>query len=530
MSNPKYLQIYYDGKKRIADNAITMSAEEYVSATKQFFFLKNFKRFKTVDIYCRSFHRIGKTFLVLFTAKMLSSKQTTLIDENGNRRKVTAMGLMGEFSRFLQDKISADKYIQRCSKHIEALEKKHHEPHISAEGSPYYLRCDYTGSFIAGGSIGHIAGIANNIRNLYGKIQFITSDYIPTVNDEIEQVLVEDNDDLRYSNISDITSLYYNKHVLNTIDSVGKREKAKFVYQRSALNQYSGVEYSLNNNVPLVLEYNGSEAWIRANWSGKKKFLGTDLSVKIERLSFSKASLIVCVSKPLQDELISWGVDPSKIIVVPNGVDVDTYRPDIDGSGIRDNLGIDRKSIVVGFIGTYGAWHGSEILAQAAVEIMAEKKNVDFLFIGDGKMMPKVKEIIDSSSEKRRCHFTGIVPQQEGKNYLAACDILVSPQIPNPDGTPFFGSPTKLFEYMAMGKAIVVSDMDQMAEICSNGEDALLSIPGDYKDVKSKITLLCDDEALRRKLGQNARNKVCEKYTWQNATETIIKELEIRCK
>ena len=48
--------------------------------------------------------------------------------------------------------------------------------------------------------------------------------------------------------------------------------------------------------------------------------------------------------------------------------------------------------------------------------------------------------------------------------YPAACDILASPHVPNSDGTPFFGSPTKLFEYMAMGKGIVASDLDQIGE------------------------------------------------------------------
>ena len=129
-----------------------------------------------------------------------------------------------------------------------------------------------------------------------------------------------------------------------------------------------------------------------------------------------------------------------------------------------------------------------------------------------------------------RCVFTGIVPQVDGKYYLAACDILVSPTVKNPDGTPFFGSPTKVFEYMAMGRAIIVSGMDQMQEICSNNENALFVEPGNKNDLADKLLQLIKDDALRKYLGENARNTVCDKYTWGKNTDIIMNEVMRRCR
>ena len=90
--------------------------------------------------------------------------------------------------------------------------------------------------------------------------------------------------------------------------------------------------------------------------------------------------------------------------------------------------------------------------------------------IGDGVKMPDVVRIIESAGHARprgpdrHCPAVARAP-----SYLAACDILASPHVPNADGTPFFGSPTKLFEYMAMGKCIVASDLDQVGEILEHG-------------------------------------------------------------
>ena len=102
-----------------------------------------------------------------------------------------------------------------------------------------------------------------------------------------------------------------------------------------------------------------------------------------------------------------------------------------------------------------------------------------FLLVGDGGLRPKAEKDIAEEGAPERCHFTGLVEASEVGGYLEACDILVSPHSRSPDGRKFFGSPTKLFEYMAANKAIIASALDQIGEVLENGKTALLVEPDD---------------------------------------------------
>src|SRR5205085_4246369 len=127
------------------------------------------------------------------------------------------------------------------------------------------------------------------------------------------------------------------------------------------------------------------------------------------------------------------------------------------------------------------------------------------LMIGDGATLPDVTRILSEGRAIDATVLTGLVPQQDGAAYLSACDVLVSPHVPNPDGTPFFGSPTKLFEYMAMGKAIVASRLEQIGEVLEDGKTALLVPPGDVDALAAGLARLADDATLRECLGAEAR-------------------------
>lgn len=148
--------------------------------------------------------------------------------------------------------------------------------------------------------------------------------------------------------------------------------------------------------------------------------------------------------------------------------------------------------------------------------------------IGDGVKMPEVKEALDRGGVSDLATLTGIVAQADGPAHLAACDILASPHVANADGTPFFGSPTKLFEYMAMGKAIVASDLDQVGEILEHGRAAQMAIPGDLDTLVEGLRLLIDDSGRRAALGAEARRIVVERHTWRAHTGRIIDALRER--
>jgi glycosyltransferase involved in cell wall biosynthesis len=121
--------------------------------------------------------------------------------------------------------------------------------------------------------------------------------------------------------------------------------------------------------------------------------------------------------------------------------------------------------------------------------------------------------------------MTGRVPPSEIPSYLAACDIAVSPHIPLPKNTPFFGSPTKLFEYMAAGKAIVASRLGQIADVLDHERTALLVEPGEPSELAAALKALAGDHDLRQRLGRNAQVKAKE-YTWLANAQRIVDAFE----
>jgi len=94
--------------------------------------------------------------------------------------------------------------------------------------------------------------------------------------------------------------------------------------------------------------------------------------------------------------------------------------------------------------------------------------------------------------------------------------------VPLPDGRPFFGSPTKLFEYMAMGKGIVASRLDQLAEVLTHNNTALLITPGNVDELVDAIHQLAQDQNLRRRLGERARAVAIERHTWQQNAARVL--------
>ena len=291
-----------------------------------------------------------------------------------------------------------------------------------------------------------------------------------------------------------------------------------FIYQRYARFSWAGVVAALRTRRPLFLEYNGSEVWVGRHWD---RVGSLDLLERYERLNLDAAARIFVVSEVERRNLEARGVVPEKIIVNPNGVDVERFRPGAGGDTARRELGIKDGEVVAGFVGTFGPWHGVEKLAEAIKSISVDVP-VRFLLVGSGSLHAEVEKQLENETQQRRVIFTGSVSHDRVPALLDACDILVAPHVPLADGSEFFGSPTKVFEYMAMGKAIVASRLGQIGEVLEDGETALLVQPGNAKELELAMLKLVESDELRKRLGAEAREVAVQNYTWRHNAQRVL--------
>lgn len=309
----------------------------------------------------------------------------------------------------------------------------------------------------------------------------------------------------------------------------------RFVYERSVLGSAAAAKWCAMTGTPYILEYNGSEIAMARSF-GSPMEQERQLEA-IEDYTFKVATLINVISEPVAESLVERGVPRAKILVNPNAVAPDTYKPMSAAEKVaaRHDMGLAETDIVVGFSGTFGGWHGIEVLAEAMPHMARHDPRVKFLMIGDGNLKHLVREAVATNNLEDRVVDLGLVPQLQGARALAVCDILLAPHSRNIDGRTFFGSPTKLFEYLAVGAAVVASDLAQLGEVMrpaltaadiptvrnTGNERGVLVTPGSCEELVHAVTGLVDRPELRRQLGLNGRAAVMQNYTWDIHVENI---------
>jgi glycosyltransferase involved in cell wall biosynthesis len=289
-----------------------------------------------------------------------------------------------------------------------------------------------------------------------------------------------------------------------------RKFKPDAFYQRYSANNVSGVLLSYFFRRPFILEFNSSAVWAAKNWS-RSRFI---LIEKIcESINLRGATRIAVVSEEMKRRLIRIGVPAGKVMVNPNGVNAAKFSPEIDASRARKSL--PEGKTFVGFIGIFGQWHGVLTLASAVKHVVAECDTAHFLVIGDGPLKSEMTRILERDGVSEHVTFAGVIKHEEAPAYLNNCAVLLSPHEDMADGSPFFGSPTKLFEYMAMGKGIVASRVGQLGEILEDGVDALLVEQRKPEELARAILRLIDDREQCLRLGAKAREKAIATFTWE---------------
>lgn len=391
-----------------------------------------------------------------------------------------------------------------------------------------YLRTDYWAPIKTGGSYGHTCYVAKELAATTEKFVCYMANRFALLDEMCLKQYVMPRPSLTSDELSLILA---NGPCYKLLSTKVTASKPAYIYERICLGNFVGARLSHELKIPYIVEYNGSEISMRRSFD-TGEFEYEKFFLKAEEVAFKQASIISVISDAVRDDLLRRGIPGDKILVNPNGVDLTVYAPmEISRRRLlRKELGFSETDRVVGFIGTFGGWHGIEVLAEALPQICRREQNTRFLLIGDGNFKYLIDESIRKYGLESRVICTGRVAHARGAELLGTCDIYASPHSSHMVDSRFFGSPTKLFEYMAMGGGIVGSDLEQIGEVLSPAihvanlteafeitrERSILCKPGDVGEFVEAVVFLTRHPEIAAKLGQNARIAAEQEYSWRN--------------
>jgi glycosyltransferase involved in cell wall biosynthesis len=303
----------------------------------------------------------------------------------------------------------------------------------------------------------------------------------------------------------ELAALAYNVPAFLWLVAAMLRRRPDLVYERYALFGVAGRLAAGVFRIPFVLEVN---APLSLEMSREHPLAFHGLAQRLENWLCRSSTRTIVVSRSMARILEAQGAAADRLWVVPNGVDREDFHPAVDGRPVRDALGLEDR-FVVGFVGWVRPWHGVDRLVKAAARLRERIPNLVVLIVGDGPARPGLEALARAEGISDAVRFTGALAQSEIPAHVAAMDVAVQPDVTE------YASPIKLFEYLALGRAIVAPRKENITEIVSDGQHALLFEPGSTDEMAACIDRLHGDSELRRLLEQRAARLITDReYTW----------------
>lgn len=287
-----------------------------------------------------------------------------------------------------------------------------------------------------------------------------------------------------------------------------KRHRPDCLYERYNLYLPAGVWLKRRFGLPMLLEINAPLKDERARYDGLAL---PRLAEWSERFAWQGADMTLPVTRVLADRVAARGVPEARIQVIPNGIDWDKFRTLPDRNQAKAELGLAGR-LVLGFTGFVRDWHGLD----RVVALLTDAPERHLLIVGDGPACNDLQTQAQRLGVADRLTITGVVGRDRVAGYVAAFDVALQPDV------VAYASPLKLFEYLAMGCAIVAPDRPNIREVMVHDRNGWLFDADDPTGLPDAIRTLCDDAALRERLGEGARASVDDQgLTWARNAERV---------
>lgn len=309
----------------------------------------------------------------------------------------------------------------------------------------------------------------------------------------------------------EVLELAYNVVTLVRMRRAFVRLKPQLVYERYSLFLFATVWLARRRGIPVILEINDSALvervrplWLKA------------LARRIEGWCLRRCTGLVFISSYFKQQAETAYGEIAPSVVSPNAADLSHFDP---ARHDRDRLRIERGvggKVVCGYVGAFVHWHGVNGFVEAIAARLAESPELVLLLVGDGRSMGEVRALVQARGLADRILLPGRVPHAEIPSWIACMDYAVLPD------SNHYGSPVKLFEFMAMGVAMVAPDYVPVAEVVADGQTGWLFPRRQLDACVARVLELAARPDERRRAGAAAREYIVRERQWRNNAEQLL--------
>lgn len=273
------------------------------------------------------------------------------------------------------------------------------------------------------------------------------------------------------------------------------------------------------NSKPLHYDWDDWEEMIWYESCGRNlhsKFIGFSFRI-LERFLPTLSDTVSVSSEYLKNLALNFGVKRENIFSIPVGADLKQFNPGIDGNQIKKTYNITGPLVL--YIGQLHGAQYIDLFIKAANTALHKKPEVFFMIVGEGFMGGQLRRLVEELGIEDKIIFTGSLSHHEIPKYIATADVCVAPF--RDTKVARCKSPLKIVEYMAMGKAIVASNVGEVRSML--GGVGILVEPDSHQSLAEGILRLLRDKSLRNNLGRFARQRAERTYNWSNSASSLLK-------